>query len=127
MSKSAYLIAAALAASSLAGAAAAAQTAAGDWSGTLRGADGSRHIAVHIHQAAQGGYVGTLESPEQPGRVPLTSISGRNDTLAFSAPGFSYQGKWDAAAGAWRGAWKEANASQPLSLKWNTDRLSVTH
>jgi hypothetical protein len=126
MSKFAHLIAAALVASSLAGAASSAQTLAGDWSGTLRSPGGSRHIAIHIHERSQGGYVGTLDSPEQSGSVPLQTISGRGGGLAFSAPGFSYQGKWDAAVGEWRGSWKEANSTQPLSLKWNTDRLSVT-
>jgi|GEM_PF-4320708 len=119
-------VVAVLVASTLAGSATAAQNLAGDWSGTLRSASGSRHIAVHIHADARGGYVGTLDSTEAPGSVPLESVSGRADLLAFSAPGVSFQGKWDASAAEWRGSWKEANASQPLSLKWNTDRLTPT-
>lgn len=98
-----------------------AQTAVGDWKGTLlAGPATSFHLGVHIKKT-DAGLAGTLDDVTRAAAgLPLSDVALAGDTLSFkvaiaSAPA-TYTAKWDAASGAWVGAWTQSGASLPLTL-----------
>ena len=97
-----------------------AQTVAGVWHGTLTtSAASSLRLLVHIDKSADGSLSGTMDSIDQsPGAIPLTTVTASGDALAFTLAkiGGAFDGKWDAAAGAWVGQWRQSGVSLPLTL-----------
>ncbi|HEX3408476.1 MAG TPA: hypothetical protein VHS81_14665, partial [Caulobacteraceae bacterium] len=98
-----------------------AQTAAGDWMGTLvAGPAQSFHLGVHIKKT-DAGLAGTLDDTSRGiGGFALSDVSLTGDTLSFKvpiagAPG-TYTAKWDAAARAWVGTWTQSGQGFPLTL-----------
>jgi dienelactone hydrolase len=95
----------------LSAAPATAQTAVGDWLGTVAPGPQSFREAVHIRAAAGGGYTGVLDRIDRAEYgLPLADIALAGDTLSFSLPGptatpSTYAAKWDAASGRWKGHW----------------------
>ena len=88
----------------LAAGAAAAQTATGDWIGTLvAGPAQSFHLGIHIRKSGAG-LAGTLDDVTRAAAgLALSDVAQAGDTLSFKvaiagAP-VSYTAKWDAAAG----------------------------
>jgi fermentation-respiration switch protein FrsA (DUF1100 family) len=98
--------------------AAAAQTAVGDWVGTIVFGPGrTLREVVHIKKTADGAYTGTFDSVDRGAYgLGLTDIVVTGDTLSFSAtiePKGVYTGKWDAASGRWVGQWTQGGQSFP--------------
>ena len=102
-------------------AAAQAQTAAGDWKGTLvAGPAQSFQLGVHIKKT-EAGLAGTLDDTTRAASgLALSDVVLTGDTLSFKlaiagAPA-AYTAKWDAAAGQWVGTWTQSGQSFPLTL-----------
>ena len=102
------------------GGAAQAQTAAGDWHGTLSVPGGpTLRAGVTIKAKAGGGYEGTIASPDQsPNALPLDTVKVESGTLTFAIAAImgSYSGKWDEGRKAWAGEWTQAGTAMPLVL-----------
>jgi hypothetical protein len=99
----------------------AAQTAAGDWVGTIViGPGRTLREVVHIRKTADGAYTGTFDSVDRGSYgLGLTDIAVTGDTLSFSAaiePKGVYTGKWDAASHGWVGQWTQGGQSFPQTL-----------
>lgn len=99
---------------------AAAQEAAGDWTGFIEAAPGTRlPLVLHIKRADAGTLSGTVDSPMQGVQgLVLAGIGVQAGSLSFTVPaiGASYKGQWDAAAKAWNGEWSQAGQRWPLSF-----------
>jgi hypothetical protein len=101
--------------------AAQAQTATGDWKGTLvAGPAQSFHLGVHIGKT-DAGLTGTLDDTTRAASgLPLSNVALAGDALSFKvaiagAPA-TYIAKWDAGAGAWVGTWTQSGQGFPLTL-----------
>lgn len=95
--------------------AARAQEAVGEWHGVLSAMGAELRIGVVI-ESGPGGLTGHLTSPDQgPMKIPLAELGMEGNRLAFTAPSVRgrYEGRWDAARGAWSGTWTQV---QPLPL-----------
>ena len=95
--------------------AARAQEAVGEWHGVLSAMGAELRIGVVI-ESGPGGLTGHLTSPDQgPMKIPLAELRMEGNRLAFTAPSVRgrYEGRWDAARGAWSGTWTQV---QPLPL-----------
>jgi pimeloyl-ACP methyl ester carboxylesterase len=103
------------------GGAARAQTAVGDWVGTLVGGPATTfHLAVHIRKSGDK-LTGTLDDVSRAiAGFALTDVSLAGDTLSFKVPvpsaAVSYAAKWDAASGHWIGQWTQSGQPLPLTL-----------
>lgn len=105
----------------LAAGAAAAQTATGDWMGTLvAGPAQSFRLGVHIRKT-DAGLAGTLDDVTRAAAgLALSDVAQTGDALSFKvaiagAP-VSYAAKWDAGAGGWVGTWTQSGQAFPLTL-----------
>src|ERR1700721_1024193 len=101
--------------------AAAAQTAVGDWVGTIViGPGRTLREVVHIKKGADGAYTATFDSVDRGAYARgLTDIVANADTLSFTTadePKGAYAAKWDAASGHWIGRWTQSGQSFPLTL-----------
>ncbi len=116
--RTAFTLAAALAAAPVAHAAA--QDAVGNWVGPLQVTPDVRlPLIVHIERDEAGTLGGTMDSPTQGVRgMPLDGVAAEAGSLSFEVPsiGGSYAGQWDAEAKLWRGEWKQAGMTWPLVL-----------
>lgn len=99
---------------------AAAQEAAGDWTGFVEAAPGTRlPLVLHIKRDDAGTLSGTVDSPMQGVQgLALAGIVVEAGSLSFTVPaiGASYKGQWDAAAKAWNGEWSQAGQRWLLSF-----------
>ncbi len=97
-----------------------AQEATGDWLGMLRPSPFAMlHLTVHIKPDGHGGFQGTLDSPDQNvSGLPLSDIAATAGVLSLKVPTISgiYSGKWDAAAHAWVGEWRQGPTAFPLTF-----------
>lgn len=97
-----------------------AQNAGGDWWGVLEPAPGVRlRLAVHIDAGPDGRLAGTLDSLDQNVTgLPITDMAVADGRLTFqlATPPAQFEGRWDAAAGVWRGEWRQGTQSWPLVL-----------
>ncbi len=95
-----------------------AQSAAGDWHGTLETPMGSLRLIIRISTDEDGKLFGTLESPDQaPGaEMPLTTVKVEDQTLEFTlaAASIRYEGAWE--DGAWVGTFHQGG-QLPLTLE----------
>src|SRR3954471_3769137 len=101
-------------------AAAEAQEATGDWVGMIQPVPlATLRLAVHIRPDGHGGLAGSLDSLDQKANgAPLADVAMQAQSLSFKVPavGGSYSGRWDAAAHAWRGTWRQRAGALPLLL-----------
>lgn len=100
--------------------ASAAQEATGEWHGILNAPGVALRIGVTIKPKPQGGYEGTLLSPDQtPNPIPMDDVKLADSTLSFSIPAAqaSYSGKWDVSRKAWVGEFRQSVAALPLELR----------
>ncbi len=87
---------------------------AGDWAGQLAG---GFKVAVHVEKAANGGYAGTMQSPNgESNRLDAVIVS--QDHLRFSAAklDLTFDGAWDPRRKAWVGEFVRGRA-YALTLK----------
>jgi len=98
---------------------AAAQEVVGPWHGVLVIGPNILRLVVRVKANAAGGYEGELVSPDQsPRGFPMGDIKLAGDHLSFTVPmiAASFDGKWDAAAKAWSGTFKQGPASLPVTF-----------
>ena len=101
--------------------AARAQTAVGDWTGTLVSGPGqSFHLGVHVKKT-DAGFAGTLDDTDRAASgLALSDVSVSGDTLTFkvaiAAAPATYVGKWDATSGSWIGTWTQNGQGFPLTF-----------
>ena len=98
---------------------ASAQVVVGPWHGVLVIGPNILRIVVRVKATAAGGYEGELVSPDQsPKGIAMGEVTMAGDHLTFSVPliGASFDGKWDPAAKAWSGQFKQGPANLPLTL-----------
>lgn len=111
-------VAAVSAAALLTGSAASAQEAVGDWNGLLQVGGVELRIGVKIEAGEGGALTGSITSPDQsPGDIPISDARMDQDKLSFAVPMIRgrYEGRWDAAQGAWNGRWIQGGPI-PLTL-----------
>lgn len=95
-----------------------AQSITGDWTGALDTGSGDLHLALHITQAKDGGYQGTLDSLDQNANgIPLSNIVLKDSNLTFEVPTVhgSYTGKVKPDSSEIDGTWTQG---APLSLNF---------
>jgi hypothetical protein len=101
--------------------AARAQTAVGDWTGTIvTGPGQSFHLAIHIKRVGEG-LTGTLDDASRAlYGFAISDISLSGDMLSFKVPieaaPATYSAKWDAASGDWAGQWMQSGQGFPLTF-----------
>lgn len=97
------------------------QTAVGDWGGALHHGEAAWRVRLHVETVHDGGLIGTASGfPLEPSPSPAhVAVSG--DRLSFSTSTGEYAGVWDQGRGAWVGTWKQADLSEPLALRWDSD------
>lgn len=111
-------VAAVSAAALLTGSAASAQEAVGDWNGLLQVGGVELRIGVKIEAGEGGALTGSITSPDQsPGDIPISDARMDQGKLSFAVPMIRgrYEGRWDAAQGAWNGRWIQGGPI-PLTL-----------
>lgn len=109
---------AAVSAALLTGSAASAQEAVGDWNGLLQVGGVELRIGVKIEAGEGGALTGSITSPDQsPGDIPISDARMDQGKLSFAVPMIRgrYEGRWDAAQGAWNGRWIQGGPI-PLTL-----------
>lgn len=98
------------------------QSAVGNWSGALHRGDAAYRVNFHVQTAPDGRLTGTVSGLPGDGYTPVpAAVEASGDKLVIDAAGGRYSGVWDQAQGAWVGSWKQADISEPLALRWNTD------
>ena len=98
-----------------------AEDAVGKWTGFVKAPEADIPLNLSVTKDAAGALSATAESPTQaPGMViPTENVASDGANLSFDvalAAG-SYSGTWDAAKGAWVGAWKQGGLDMPMELK----------
>jgi len=51
-------------------------------------------------------------------------VEKTGQTLSFGTSLGQYKGDWDTSRSEWVGTWKQADLSEPLTLRWDTDGTS---
>jgi hypothetical protein len=98
------------------------QSAVGDWSGALHQGASAYRVRFHVQTTADGRLTGTVSGLPGDGAEPVAAaVESTGDALVIDAAGGRYSGVWDQARGAWVGAWKQADLSEPLALRWDGD------
>ena len=96
------------------------QPAVGDWLGTITiTPDNVLNVAVHIHEAANGGYAGSYDNMDEAlYDKPLADLVAAADRLSFSVPEIwaSYAGTWNPARQQWVGDWSQGRRKHELAL-----------
>lgn len=95
-----------------------AQDVIGDWQGTLKTGSGELRLALHISQAKEGGYQGTMDSIDQNANgIPLSAIALKKSAFSFDVPSVSgsYAGKMKADGNEIDGTWTQG-AEFPLNF-----------
>jgi Aspartyl protease/PDZ domain len=90
----------------------------GNWQGSL--VNGTVRVIVHISQAADGTFTGTLDSPDQGATgMAISSITYKDSELHFELEkaASSYDGKMSQDNSEIAGQWKQGGASLPLTFK----------
>jgi len=96
-----------------------AQEAPGAWHGVLIAGTAILRVVVKVTAGADGKLAGEFFSIDQsPRGFALSDVKAAGGSLSFSLPQISgsFEGKWDAARGAWVGTWKQGPVSLPLTL-----------
>lgn len=97
-------------------------SAVGNWSGALHHGDADYRVRFHVQTAPDGRLTGTVSGLPGDDYTPVpAAVEASGDTLTIAVGGGRYSGVWDQAKGAWVGSWKQADLSEPLALRWDTD------
>jgi D-alanyl-D-alanine-carboxypeptidase/D-alanyl-D-alanine-endopeptidase len=95
-----------------------AQSAPGNWSGSLQVTPAVRlNLVVHIRASESGALQGTMDSPDQGAfGIALANIAGAEGRLGFDVPsvGGRFEGRWE--TNKWTGRWTQGTNSWPLEL-----------
>jgi pimeloyl-ACP methyl ester carboxylesterase len=108
---------------------ASAQTAAGDWQGTLKAGSTELRLVLHITKADGGSLKGTLDSVDQGANgIAITSISLKESKLNFTVDSIhgSYEGTVNRDATEIHGTWTQGQ-SLPLDFKRSTTPVKTEH
>jgi len=98
------------------------QSPVGNWSGALHKGDAAYRVNFHVQKTPDGRLTGTVSGLPGDDYTPLpAAVEASGNTLEITAAGGRYSGVWDQAKGAWVGSWKQADLSEPLALRWDTD------
>jgi hypothetical protein len=98
------------------------QTAIGDWSGALHHGDGAYRVRFHVQSTADGRLTGTVSGlPGDDAQAVPAWVETTGDELVIGVAGGRYSGVWDPSRAAWVGDWKQADLSEPLTLRWEGD------
>jgi pimeloyl-ACP methyl ester carboxylesterase len=92
----------------------------GDWTGSVAVGAAPLRLVVHIKRTADGGFVATLDSPDQGATgLPIETVTVTGDTvrLEMKTPPAVFEGKRSADGTAIDGAWVQGGASFPLTLR----------
>ncbi|QDX25224.1 alpha/beta fold hydrolase [Sphingomonas suaedae] len=93
---------------------------AGDWQGVLRSEERQTRSAIHLEQNEPGVLTGDIDLPDT-GQwdVPLEKVTYQDGVLAFSYRGGSrsFEGRWDSAAAAWVGKFRNPAATFDVAYK----------
>ncbi len=98
------------------------QSAIGQWGGPFHRPDGTYRVRLHVQAAADGSLVGTVyglpqsDAPSSPAHVEKVG-----ERLSFDTAAGRYSGVWDESRGEWVGAWRQADLTVPLALRWDVD------
>jgi hypothetical protein len=97
-------------------------SAVGNWSGALHRGDAAYRVRFHVQATPDGRLTGTVSGLPGDDYTPVpAAVEASGDTLKIAVGGGRYSGVWDQAEGAWVGSWKQADVSEPLALRWDTD------
>jgi hypothetical protein len=97
---------------------ASAQTAVGDWAGTMTMPQGNVRVAAHL-KSDNGVLGGMIESPDLNAKLPLSGAKLEGDKLTLSSPdgdGHRLDLKWDAAIKGWTGTYTGSLGTFPVKL-----------
>jgi hypothetical protein len=98
------------------------QSAVGEWSGALHHGDAAYRVRFHVQTTPDGRLVGTVSGLPGDGAEPVAAaVESTGDALVIDAAGGRWSGVWDQSRAAWVGAWKQADLSEPLALRWDGD------
>jgi hypothetical protein len=97
-------------------------SAVGNWSGALHRGEAAYRVNFHVQAAPGGRLTGSVSGLPGDDYTPVpAAVETSGDTLVIDAGGGRYSGVWDQALGAWVGSWKQADLSEPLALRWETN------
>jgi hypothetical protein len=98
------------------------QTAVGDWSGALHHGDSAYRVRFHVQSTSDGRLTGTASGLPGDNAIPVPiAVETSGDELVIDAAGGRWSGVWDQSKAAWVGAWKQADLTEPLALRWDSD------
>ncbi|MCS7064866.1 MAG: alpha/beta fold hydrolase, partial [Fimbriimonadales bacterium] len=92
----------------------------GDWYGTLKTGTLDLRIVFHLKQKPDGGYEGTVDSPDQGATgIPISEVvvEGQKITLRVEAVQGEFVGTLSEDGKTLKGEWKQSGVSLPLELK----------
>ena len=99
----------------------------GDWSGALHHGEDAYRVRFHVQATKDGRLTGTVSGLPGDGATPSpAAVEASGQTLVIDVAGGRYSGVWDQAKGAWIGAWKQADLTEPLALRWDGDNSART-
>jgi hypothetical protein len=90
----------------------------GTWEGTLTAGQGKLRLIVDISKAADGLYVGSLNSVDQGAKMPIDTIQVTGDTVRFELKPISgtFEGSLNADKTQLKGTWTQLGRPLPLEL-----------
>jgi hypothetical protein len=101
-------------------------SAVGEWSGALHHGDGAYRVRFHIQATPDGRLTGTVWGlPGDDAQAVPAWVETSGDQLVIGAAGGRYTGVWDQSKAAWVGAWKQADLSEPLALRWEGNNTAT--
>jgi pimeloyl-ACP methyl ester carboxylesterase len=95
----------------------------GDWHGILKTGAMELRLVFHLKQKPDGGYEGTMDSPDQGAKgIPLSEVrvEGRKLTLRVESIQGEFVGTLSEDGKTIRGEWKQSGLSLPLELRSGT-------
>jgi hypothetical protein len=94
----------------------------GDWSGALHHGDAAYRVRFHVQTTPDGRLTGTASGLPGDDATPVPiAVEKSGDALVIDAAGGHWSGVWDQSRAAWVGAWTQADLSEPLALRWDSD------
>ena len=100
-------------------------SAVGDWSGALHQGDAAYRVRFHVQATADGRLTGTVSGLPGDDATPLPiAVERSGDALVIDAAGGRWSGIWDQSRAAWVGSWQQADLTEPLALRWDSDNAA---
>ena len=95
----------------------------GDWYGTLKAGATELHVVFHLKRNPDGGYTGTLDSPDQGATgIPISEVvtEGQQITVRVATVQGEFVGTLTEDGKTLKGEWKQSGMSFPLELRKDT-------